>query len=212
MGVSVDANGVLSSCKAVRNRHVHFECNGIKCTSRMSVAKLQSEADVHPFAFPPPFNAYLVPRDGIFEAATSDPREVEERMCNAVKEYELLWRERERTLHGAISSILFCTATDNERDEWGANEPEIESEDEEWPVVDDEIEEEEEHAIDDEHAGEEDTDDDEAYLESASSRIGSATALASSATARISRRSLGQRDMNVEVARSVESSILMESA
>jgi len=49
--------------------HEHARCGDIALCSALAPEALEDVADVHVFAFPPPWNHYLVPRDAAFVSA-----------------------------------------------------------------------------------------------------------------------------------------------
>lgn len=51
--------------------HVHFAYGTVSIRSSIPVTSLLDVKDIHPFAFPPPFNAFLVPRDAVFVSVES---------------------------------------------------------------------------------------------------------------------------------------------
>ena len=66
--VRVAPDGELVEGRARRHRHVHWAGGGVEATSALDPLRL-SDLDVHPFCFPPPLNAFVLPKDVVFARA-----------------------------------------------------------------------------------------------------------------------------------------------
>ena len=71
--VRVAPDGELVEGRARRRAHVHWAHGDVEATSALDPLLL-TECDAHPFCFPPPLNAFVLPKDVVFARASGGLR------------------------------------------------------------------------------------------------------------------------------------------